>query len=108
LFFGFLVLPLVEDSPRQAVPVHVADGAGKRGAWATRAVDAALAAALDCCISSMRSMLRARRKEGSGSVMEMMVAADANRGPRPRSVLRTRARLETGESLSARESESCF
>jgi hypothetical protein len=56
----------------------------------------------------MRSMLRTRMKVGSGSVMEITVAAEENRGPRPRRVLRTSARAETGESLSARASESCF
>jgi hypothetical protein len=71
-------------------------------------VEAALEAALACCISSIRSMLRTRRKEGRGSVMEMIVAAEANRGLRPRRVLSMRARAVTGESLSARASEMNF
>jgi hypothetical protein len=56
----------------------------------------------------MRSMLRTRRKVGSGSVMEITVAADENRGPRPRRVLRMSARSETAESFSERASAIFF
>jgi hypothetical protein len=56
----------------------------------------------------MRSMLRTWRKVGSGSVIEIMVAADENRGPRPRRVLRTSARSETVESFSERASVIFF
>jgi hypothetical protein len=56
----------------------------------------------------MRSMLRTQRNDGSGSIMEMTVAAAVNQGSRPQRVLRTRARAETGESLSVRASASCF
>jgi hypothetical protein len=37
-------------------------------------------------------MLRVWRNDDKGAVMEMTVAADAKRGPRPRRVLRMRAR----------------
>jgi hypothetical protein len=40
-----------------------------------RAVLAALEAASAYCISFMRSMLRVRRKEGSGSIMEVTMEA---------------------------------
>jgi hypothetical protein len=56
----------------------------------------------------MRSMLRTRRKVGSGSVIEITVAADENRGPRLRRVLRTSARSETVESFSERASTIFF
>jgi hypothetical protein len=64
--------------------------------------------ALACCISSMRSMLRTRRNDNIESVMEMMVAAVAKRGPRPWRVLRTRARAETRDSLLTSVLVSCF
>jgi hypothetical protein len=56
----------------------------------------------------MRSILRTRRKVGSGSVMEITVAADENRGPRPRRVLRTSARSKMAESFSERASAIFF
>jgi hypothetical protein len=64
--------------------------------------------ALACCISSMSSMAQARRKVGSGLVMEMTVAKEANRGLSPQRVLRMRARSLTGELFSARELAICF
>jgi hypothetical protein len=73
-----------------------------------RAVETALVAALACCISSIGSMARTRRKVGSGSVMEMTVATEENRGSSPRRVLRMRARSLMGDSFSARESAICF
>jgi hypothetical protein len=42
-------------------------------------------------------MLRTWRNEGRGSIMEMMVAAEAKRGLRPRGVLRMRVWVKTGE-----------
>jgi hypothetical protein len=99
-----LVLAVLE-SPRQPGPVH-ATCWGR--AWATRVVEAAVVVAFACCISSMRSMLRTRRKVGSGSVMEMTVAAEEKRGARPRGVLRTSVRSDTGEWFSERASAIFF
>jgi hypothetical protein len=55
-----------------------------------------------------KRMLRTRRKVGSGSIMEITVAAYENRGPRPRRVLRTSARSEMAESFSERASAIFF
>jgi hypothetical protein len=73
----------------------------------TRAVEAVVAA-LAYCISSIRSMLRTRRKVGSGSVMEIIVDAEEKRGARPHRVLRMSARSDTGESFSERASAIFF
>ena len=93
-FFGLLAGFGLAWSPRQLTPLHDGDGARPLATSAeeaaTRAVVASLEAALAYCISSIRSMLRMRRKEGRGSVMEMTVAAEANCGPSPRSVLSMR------------------